>query len=164
MLWCSLDRVGSLGENGYMHMCGQVPAQFTWNITTLLIGYTPIQNKKLKNVSLSVKSFLKHFIDNMKMKTSQNNFNLNISSIKLRRRQWQPTLVLLPGKSHGRSTLVGCSPWCPKSQTRLSDFTFTFHFHALEKEMATHSSVLALGPPSPIPRNLVCEGGPCASY
>ena len=31
----------------------------------------------------------------------------------------------------------------PKSRTRLSDFTFTFHFHALEKEMATHSSVLA---------------------
>jgi len=30
-----------------------------------------------------------------------------------------------------------------KSQTWLSDFTFTFHFHALEKEMATHSSVLA---------------------
>ena len=39
--------------------------------------------------------------------------------------------------------------WCAavhgvaKSQTRLSDFPFTFHFHALEKEMATHSSVLA---------------------
>ena len=30
-----------------------------------------------------------------------------------------------------------------KSQIRLSDLTFTFHFHALEKEMATHSSVLA---------------------
>ena len=30
-----------------------------------------------------------------------------------------------------------------KSQTRLSEFTFTFHFHALEKEMATHYSVLA---------------------
>ena len=30
-----------------------------------------------------------------------------------------------------------------KSQTQLNDFTFTFHFHALEKEMATHSSVLA---------------------
>ena len=30
-----------------------------------------------------------------------------------------------------------------KSQTRLSDFTFTFHFYALEEEMATHSSVLA---------------------
>ena len=32
-----------------------------------------------------------------------------------------------------------------KSRTRLSDFTFTIHFHALEKEMATHSSVLAWG-------------------
>ena len=30
-----------------------------------------------------------------------------------------------------------------KGRTRLSDFTFSFHFHALEKEMATHSSVLA---------------------
>ena len=30
-----------------------------------------------------------------------------------------------------------------RSQTQLSDFTLTFHFHALEKEMATHSSVLA---------------------
>ena len=33
--------------------------------------------------------------------------------------------------------------WVAKSQTWLSDFTFTFHFHALEKEMATHTSVLA---------------------
>ena len=31
-----------------------------------------------------------------------------------------------------------------KSQTRLSDFTFTFHFHALEKEMATHSQGLGI--------------------
>ena len=34
-----------------------------------------------------------------------------------------------------------------QSRTRLSDFTFTFHSHALEKEMATHSSVLALRNP-----------------
>ena len=59
-----------------------------------------------------------------------------------RRRQWHPTPIFLPGESHGRRSLVGCSPWGHKSQTRLSDFTFTFHFHALEKEMATHSSVL----------------------
>ena len=59
------------------------------------------------------------------------------------RRQWHPTPVLLPGKSQGRRSLVGCSPWVAKSRTRLSDFTFTFHFHALEKEMTTHSSVLA---------------------
>ena len=38
-----------------------------------------------------------------------------------------------------RATVHGVA----KSQTRLSDFPFTFHFHALEKEMATHSSVLA---------------------
>ena len=31
----------------------------------------------------------------------------------------------------------------PGNRTRLSDFTFTFHYHALEKEMATHSSILA---------------------
>ena len=37
--------------------------------------------------------------------------------------------------------LVGCG--VAKSRTRLSDFTFTVHFHALEEEMATHSSVLA---------------------
>ena len=34
-----------------------------------------------------------------------------------------------------------------KSQTLLSSFTFSFHFHTLEKEMATHSSVLAWGIP-----------------
>ena len=43
-----------------------------------------------------------------------------------------------------------------KSRTRLSNFTFTFHFHALEKEMATHSSVLAwripgMGEPGGLP-------------
>ena len=51
------------------------------------------------------------------------------------------------------STLAWKIPWMEQpgrlqsmgsqSQTRLSDFTFTFHFHALEKEMATHPSVLA---------------------
>ena len=43
-----------------------------------------------------------------------------------------------------------------KSQTRLSDFTFTFHFYALEKEMATHSTFLAwripgMGEPGGLP-------------
>ena len=67
-----------------------------------------------------------------------NNFNGNRW-----RRQWQPTPALLPGKPHGRRSLDGCSSGVARSRTRLSDFTFTFHFHALEKEMATHSSVLA---------------------
>ena len=58
-----------------------------------------------------------------------------------RRRQWHPTPVLLPGKSHGRRSLVGCSPWGREE----SDMTerLHFHLHALEKEMATHSNVLA---------------------
>ena len=46
-----------------------------------------------------------------------------------------------------------------KSQTRLSNFTFTFHFHALEKEMATHSSVLAWRIPGMgEPGGLLCMG------
>ena len=51
-----------------------------------------------------------------------------------------PTPVLLPRKSHGQRSLEGCSPW---GRWR-SDMTeqLHFHFHALEKEMATHSSVL----------------------
>ena len=59
------------------------------------------------------------------------------------RRQCHPTPVLLPGKSHGQRSLVGAVHGVAKRQTRLSNFTFTFHFHALEKEMATQSSVLA---------------------
>ena len=41
------------------------------------------------------------------------------------RRQWHPTPVLLPGKSHGRRSLVGCSPWGHKE----SDTTERLHFH-----------------------------------
>ena len=61
-----------------------------------------------------------------------------------------------PGKGHGNPLQYSClenpmdwGAWwaaiygVAQSQTRLSNFTFTFHFHALEKEMATHSSVLA---------------------
>ena len=126
--------------------------------------------------------------------------------------QWHPTPVLLPGKSHGRRSLVGCSPWgheesdtterlpihfslsrigeengnplqysclenpmdggawwaavhgVAKGRTRLCDFTFTFHFHALEKKMATHSSVLAwrilvMGKPHGLPSMGLHRGG-----
>ena len=43
----------------------------------------------------------------------------------IRRRQWHPTPVLLPGKSHGRRSLVGCSPWGREE----SDTTERLHFH-----------------------------------
>ena len=61
-----------------------------------------------------------------------------------------------PGGGHGNPLQYSClenprdrGAWwaavhgVAKSRTRLSYFTFTFHFHALEKEMATHSSILA---------------------
>ena len=55
--------------------------------------------------------------------------------------QWHPTPVLLPGKSHRWRSLVGCSPWGHWELDMTEQLHF--HFHALEKEMATHSSVLA---------------------
>ena len=71
-------------------------------------------------------------------------------------KEWHPTPVLLPGESHGRRSLVGRSPWGRQDQTGLNNLTFTFHFHALEKEVATHSSVLAwripgMGEPGGLP-------------
>ena len=69
-------------------------------------------------------------------------------------RQWHPTSVFLPGKSHGQRSLVGYSPW-GRWELDTTEWLH-FHFHALEKEMATHSSVLAwripgTGEPSRLP-------------
>ena len=50
---------------------------------------------------------------------------LRVFRVNCRRRQWQPTPVLLPGKSHGWRSLVGCSPWGRKE----SDTTEWLHFH-----------------------------------
>ena len=61
----------------------------------------------------------------------------------LQRRRWHPTPVLLPGKSHGQRSLVVCDPWGREESDTTSDLPFTFDFHALEKEVAAHSSVLA---------------------
>ena len=51
------------------------------------------------------------------------------------RRQWHPTPVFLPGKSRGRRSLVGRSPWGRKESDRTERLHFHFHFHALKKEM-----------------------------
>ena len=84
------------------------------------------------------------------LRESQTDYNSGSSKVDgcscwFQRRQWQPTPVLLPGVYA-----------VAKSQARLSDFTFTFHFHALEKEMAAPSSVLAwrvpgMGEPGGLP-------------
>ena len=64
---------------------------------------------------------------------------ISFSSVLTWRRQWQPTPVLLPGNSPGRRSLIRYSAR-GRGET---DRTEQLHFHALEKEMATHSSVLA---------------------
>ena len=123
----------------------------------------------LLHPSLLLKLWTKHFI-------SLNNSNIIeflSSSIRekytlFRRRQWHPTPGLLPGKSHGRRSLVGCrrleEPGRLQSLGSLrvghdwatSLSLFTFRCHALEKEMATHSSALAwripgMGEPGGLP-------------
>ena len=45
--------------------------------------------------------------------------------MSIQRRQWHPTPVLLPGKSHGQRSLVGCSPWDHEE----SDTSERLHFH-----------------------------------
>ena len=66
--------------------------------------------------------------------------------------------------SHLENPMDGGAWWAAahgvaKSRTRLSDFTFPFHFHALEKEMATHSSVLSWRTPGMgEPRGLLSMG------
>ena len=56
-----------------------------------------------------------------------------------RRRQWHPTPVLCLENPMNGGAWWAAVHGVTKSWTRLSNFTFTFHFHALEKEMATHS-------------------------
>ena len=51
--------------------------------------------------------------------------SLILAIVTFRRRQWQPSPVLLPGKSHGRRSLVGCGPWGREG----SDMTERLPFH-----------------------------------
>ena len=57
------------------------------------------------------------------------------------RRKWQPTPVFLPGKTHGRRSLVGCSPWGRKE----SDTTERLHFTSLQfQQFIFHLAVCSL--------------------
>ena len=59
------------------------------------------------------------------------------------RRQWQPTPVLLPGKSHRQGSLVSCSLWGRRVRHGWVTSLHSLHTLSLEKEMATHFSILA---------------------
>ena len=66
-----------------------------------------------------------HLCLKMRHSLGPRKLNLNITMQFYWRRQWHPTPVLLPGKSHGRKGLVGCSPWGREEL----DTTERLHFH-----------------------------------
>ena len=58
--------------------------------------------------------FIRQFIQTshvLLVSSSPSFLHFHLPKLFHRRRQWHPTPVLLPGKSHGRRSLVGCSPW-----------------------------------------------------
>ena len=61
------------------------------------------------------------------------------------RRQWHPTPVLLPGKSHGRRSMVGCSPWGRKESDTTERLHFHFHYLVLRAAASSpHASLCQL--------------------
>ena len=58
-------------------------------------------------------------------------FNKHLLSTNCWRRQWPPTPVLLPGKSHGQRSLVSCSPWGHKESDTTEQLHFPFSFSCI---------------------------------
>ena len=80
----------------------------------------------------------------------------------MRRRQWHPTPVLLPRKSHGWRSLVGCSPWGCWGSDTTEQLHFHFSLSCIGEEMATRSNVLAwripgMGEPGGLPSMGSCR-------
>ena len=79
--------------------------------------------------------------------SGNSNFPSNITVLEINTRNKHPTPVLLPGKSHGQRSLVGCSPWGWEE----SDTTERFHFHF---------SLLCIGEGNGNPLQCSCLGNP----
>ena len=111
-----LQRVGHDGATRYTHECAYSPVS-----TPVVVQKSPPSNSRTF-------SFCKIGPDLLDVANTLKGTLLQYSCLKnpMDDRAWWAVV-------HGLS----------RTQTQLSDFTFTFHFHALEKEMATHSSVLA---------------------
>ena len=112
------------------------------------IGNTTTRKGRRKNVTQTVRStYVVPLFSCM-------NGKLKIFyALQPRRRQWHPTPVLLPGKSHGWRSLVGCSPWGREE----SDTTEWLHFHF---------SLSCIGEGNGNPLQCSClenprDGGPC---
>ena len=86
-----------------------------WQADSSLLG-PPESGEKLNSISFKIRN-------ETKMPTLATLFQHSIGYS--RRRQWHPTPVLLPGKSHGWRSLVGCSPWGCKE----SEMAEQLHFH-----------------------------------
>jgi len=79
----------------------------------------PANLVSMQNTSCEMPGWMKHKLKSRLLG------EISITSDMQWRRWWQRTLALLPGKSHGRRSLVGCSPWSHKE----SDMTERLHFH-----------------------------------
>ena len=91
------------------------------NFLTALESYKPSAISQKTSLSLGITPCKRPLVD----LRAKHPYILKEASSKDRRRQWQPTPVRLPGKFHGRRSLVGCSRWgCQESDT-----TERLHFH-----------------------------------
>ena len=106
--WCIYART-----RAYIHS-----SQLLWALSYFHVSHflwTPVAMNMVVHLSLQLSVFISlGYIPRNGLSGSYN-----------RRRQWHPTPVLLPGKSHGWSSLVGCSPWGRQE----SDTTERLHFH-----------------------------------
>ena len=84
-----------------------------------------LKNDRMISVGFQGKPFNITVIEAYAPTSDTEEIDLNSSMKTYQRRQWHPTPVLLPGKSHGWRSLVGYSPWGCKE----SDMTERFHFH-----------------------------------
>ena len=113
---------GSRGIWGRMDACVYMAESLLCSpetVTALLISYIPVQNKSFKNIQTATtekpggQASLCVLVGSRCFLVGEMpvcGFCLHFHWA--RRRQWHPTPVLLPGKSHGWRSLVGCSPWC----------------------------------------------------
>ena len=105
-----------------------------WVVASLLavrlLTHKTVNNSNKNSIIISSKFYFTGFIHSLIFLTiSWRRYSLNhhfqIGKLSERRRQWHPTPVLLPGKSHGWRSLEGCSPWGRWG----SDTTERLHFH-----------------------------------
>ena len=115
-------------------LTGDFVWKFTWKEEPKIPCRNHMHNSFLKKIEAHADSF--------KASVKDKSWNwewVGRPCTHFRRRQWQATPILLPRKSHGWSSLVGYSPWGRYESVA----TERLHFHTIEKEVATYSSVLA---------------------